>query len=41
MYLNRLGPPKNLVYQLECAQKDKFPKAKVNNDLEEELEPKS
>ena len=33
-YPNRPGLPRNLAYQLECAQKDKFPKARVDDDLE-------
>ena len=33
-YPNRPGPPRNLAYWLECAQKDKFLKARVNDDLE-------
>ena len=36
-YPNRQGPPSNLAYQLECAQKDKFPKAKEDDNLEELL----
>jgi len=40
VYPNRPGPPKNLAYWLECAQKDKFLEARVDDDLEG-LEPKS
>jgi hypothetical protein len=40
-YPNRPGPPRNLSYWLDCAQKDKFPEARVDDDLEEELGPES
>ena len=33
-YPNRPGPLRNLAYQLECAQKDKFLEAKVDDNLE-------
>ena len=39
-YPNRPGPPRNLAYWLECAQKDKFPEARVEDNLEG-LEPES
>jgi hypothetical protein len=31
-YPNRPGPPRNLAYWLECAQKDQFPEARVDDD---------
>ena len=34
VYLNRPGPLRNLAYWLECAQKDKFLKARVDDNLE-------
>ena len=33
-YPDRPGPPRNLAYWLECAQKDLFPELREDDDLE-------